>query len=351
MNYGGKSTYKDAHSFLAEFDKQGQIPLTEEGTTPNFIHIGGNDQNCISLIRRALSNVDAKNATLRLAESGYFAYYGNEDETRFVNRSRIPSLWGSISDGSVSVSENGVFYRAEPSTLPAKSLLVVFSGMAPDSTHPTLWRYFTKNYQHLRSLIPPHTEILRVADFGGVNGAFYRDTIDRPENKQTISSFIRDYAARLDIPESQICLLGSSKGATAAFMYGLEFNWNFVAVDPVLEDTHYELKQNDAHFTQGNVFFKSKQSEVSELISRLDFEELELNPRARVLFTAPKSAQFKTVCTTASLVGAANPRLVVSSDPTIEKHPQVAGKLLWATLHQVVEILMGMNYKPGIQSL
>ncbi len=283
-----------------------------------------------------------------LAANGYLHYLAVDGESRFVHRHRLPTLWKAVLDGDVKVSDRGIFYKIEESDNAPKRLLVVFSGMPKDPNEGSPWRYFTQNYRHAHNAIPGDCVMLRVADVGGVKGSFYSNTADDPSNQEDISSLISATARDRHIPDSRVCLLGCSKGATGAVLHGLTFGWNFVAVDPVLSDSYYEIEMSDLHFTSGNVFLDSKDVLFDRLSEKVQNNvDNDLSANYSIFLTSRRSAQYGRVCSFVQSIAKIRPSLFSFDDPRIKSHPDVARSVMWATMPLVVCALMGFRVPRG----
>lgn len=319
---------------------------SESGSYPNFVHVLDQrlkaGSNLISLARR---DPDIRAVVTDLAACGYFLYHGREGESRFVHRDRIPSLWKPVVDGLVNVSDNGVYYRfdSKGSSNNIERLVVVFSGVASNPSSASLHRYFEPNYRHLNGLTSADTGVLRIADVGGVVGAFYGATAEKPDNRLSIAKLIDSFISRHNIERDKVCLVGSSKGATGSLLHGLTLDLPFVAVDPIVSDQYYEDSLEDAHFTRGSVFFEPKETLFSNLLKSSLMERRSY----AAFFTSPNSEQYSLVTDFASQL--TGPVGVYSSvDPRIDGHPSVAGSVLGLTVSVVNSIIHEMPLRTGL---
>lgn len=318
----------------------------QSSSNPNFVHVFDPRLKAgSSLISIARRDPEVRAVVTDLAACGYFLYHSREGESRFVHRDRIPSLWKPVLDGSVSVSEDGIYYSFDSkiSSNKIRRLVVVFSGIASNPSSASLHRYFEPNYRHLNGLTSADTGVLRIADVGGVVGSFYGATSDKPDNRLSVANLIDSFISAHNIERDNVCLVGSSKGATGAVLHGLALGLPFVAVDPILSDRYYETSMHDAHFTRGSVFFEPKQTLFSNLLKSGVMDRR----RYAAFFTSPNSEQYGLVTDFASHFS--GPVGVYSSvDPRIDGHPSVAGSVLGLTVSIVNGIIHGMPLHAGV---
>ncbi|MBD7950941.1 XcbB/CpsF family capsular polysaccharide biosynthesis protein [Oerskovia rustica] len=306
-------------------------------TQRNFVTIGVRDLETHTMVKT-------------LASRGYLHYMASEGESRFVHQRRLSTLWKAVIDGDLSVSDNGAYYSLElPSEVEPRRLLVLFSSIYAPPTSASLWRYMARNYQHVNSSIPDDTAILRIADVGGVLGAFYLDTTAMPTNSAVISGLIEQTINELGIPRSSAVLLGPSKGGTGATFHGLRLGLPFVAVDPILDDTHYEQEMSDAHFTGHPVFPAAKQAVFGNLFAQVLETYSPGEPRG-LFVTSPRSAQYPIVIDAArALAGVVS--VMTADSPRIKSHPDVARVTLGPTLSLVNSLLCGWPTPRGFFSV
>ena len=278
-----------------------------------------------------------------LAGKGYFIWEGGDGVAKYIARGRIRSFWQPITSGEISMTKDGVLYQM---ILPEggnalRRLVVVFSAIHSNYNEASLWRYFPHHYQHLRGLTPGDTAILRIGDLGGVVGSFYGDTLDAPGNATAVSSLIARVIRSLEIPPAQVCLLGSSKGATGAVRHGVALGLPFVAADPVLGDEYYERSRDDAHFTGPEGFTSTKDAVFAELLA----SERPTGARG-VFLTSPQSPQHDMVVEYAERLK--RPTLLFdSSDYRIADHPWVPGVVLGPTFMAVNALILGWSLPEG----
>ncbi len=295
------------------------------------------------LMKIALSDVRAKSLLLTLTNLGYSLYFHAAGESRFIRHDRLRHHWPAVKSGAVSVSENEIFYTfEEPPSGRVERLVVVFS---PVSSRARLVRYFRRSFGTLQKFIAPHTAVLRVADMGGVKGAFYLDTTALPHNSLNIHRLIEDVAGRFAVPREKVVIYGASKGGTGAVYHGLAGGWRSVAVDPILSDDWYETYKKDYHFTAGDVFPARKQEVFSELFAEISRETNSLRP-GTVIITSSRSPQFSY---TFDAIAPLRERITVfdSQNTEIRKHPDVAPKTIYAQVMAINSLLLGLDLPVG----
>ena len=73
--------------------------------------------------------------------------------------------------------KDGLVYSLTPPQIDINpNLLVIFSSISGKMYQPFLHRYFEQNFKSINKHISPNTAILRIADIGGVTGAYYLNT-------------------------------------------------------------------------------------------------------------------------------------------------------------------------------
>lgn len=318
---------------------------------PGFVKVRSHEiTDSRNLIAVARSDRSGHDALVALAAQGYLHYWSEPGEARLMHRSCVAGHWSAVRDGDVTMSSGGVAYRLSPpkGAQRPRRLLVIFSGISHIYNEPRLWRYFTQNYRHAGGLIPGDCAVLRIADLGGVVGAFYGATVDSPGNEDAVSDLIWEVVAAYGISTESVVLLGSSKGGTGAVRHGLIMGLQFVACDPILGDQYYELEHNDDHFTKGGVFLESKDSVFDRLGGELVSGRAPKSPSFGAFFTAPVSAQYQMVSGFADTLSAAMPVGVFeSADRRILGHPTVAPAVLGETLALVNSLFLGWDRPLG----
>ena len=295
------------------------------------------------LMKLALKNRHAKDLLIRLTNLGYSLYYNTADESRFIRHDRIVHHWPAVKDESFQVSDDGIVHQFErPESGTISRLVVIFS---PINSKPRLIRYFRPSFATLMKYVPRDTAILRVADVGGVKGAFYLDTSFIPDNSSRIRRLIQSTVAEHGIEAPNVVLFGASKGGTGALYHGLTGSWKFVSVDPIVTDSWYEQYENDYHFTAQGVFPRPKQEVFSELVGRIASERRgeALNS---VIVTSSRSPQYPY---TSEIIHPLRNSLSVldSGNPNILKHPDVAPKTIYAQVMAINTLLLGFSLPLG----
>lgn len=312
------------------------------GGRPRYVRIQTPDIQD-DLLRVSLRDDSIRELVCALANRGYYLYYNNADENRFVRHDRVPFHWPAVKNGIYNSSDDGLVYSFEESKSGTnESLVVVFS---PINSKPRLSRYFWNSFGTLGKFITPDTAILRIADVGGVKGAFYMDTSFSPNNSVLVRDFIRKFALGLGVRDSKVVLYGASKGGTGSLYHGLSGGWKFVSVDPILSDEWYEEHENDYHFTRGGVFSRSKQEVFSDLISNIDGDVLGEGALGAVI-TSARSPQYACIVETLEPISS-GVSVLNSLNSDIREHPHVAPKTIYAQVMMLNIILTGLPVFPG----
>lgn len=299
------------------------------------------------LMKLALSDERAKRLLLKLTNLGYSLYYHADCESRFIRHDRLSRHWPAVKSGAIRVSSDDIFHTIEePPSGRIERLVVIFS---PVSSRPRLVRYFRPSFSTLQKYIAPNTAVLRVADVGGVKGAFYLDTTALPKNSLNIYRLIHSTVERLAVPRNNVVIYGASKGGTGAVYHALAGGWHYVAVDPILSDEWYETYKNDYHFTTGSVFPRSKQEVFSDLFAEVA-RDREAVDQGSVLITSSRSPQFAY---TSEAIRPLRERMTVfdSQNVGIKKHPDVAPKTIYAQVMAINSLLLGVGFPAGTLSI
>lgn len=324
-------------------DLDAMLGADDAGETPGFVHVshGPNAASDAQLVSMARNNPEARATLVTLARAGYFVYGASEGVTRVVRADLVKSFWRQVIKGAYQVNADDLVHTvtAPLNGRAPKRLLVVLSSMGPDANSPLLERYFVQNFPTLQKFLPPETAVLRIADFGGVMGAFYLDTAHRPHNAQSVQNLITEVRTRLGIEHDAVALYGGSKGGTGALYHGLRGGYRFVAVDPIVSDDYYERKYNDWHFTRGEIFPVNKEENFARL-----FEEIESDGRAAgiagraAVICSDRSPQFPYI--SGCLFERFGDRMMIrnSQNPQILDHPDVS-----ATTINNVTMLLNMH--------
>lgn len=201
-----------------------------------------------------------------ITNRGFYLYMVKDQlKSCFVQHKAVSKLWSKVRSGEFSISDSGVIYTYEPPALAdvPPNLLVIFSSMTESIFSPFLMRYFAQNFSSIKKYVPENTAILRIADIGGVTGAFYLNTNYLDRNEENIQSLISEIARR--ISATKVVLYGGSKGGTGAFYHSLAGGYSSVCVEPIISDDYYFRLRNDLHLIDG-IFPFSKQEKFSELL-------------------------------------------------------------------------------------
>ncbi len=318
----------------------------------NFLHFdhakasrNAND-NVITLARQ---DPALREKLVMVANAGFHLYTLREGVSSMVRHRRIPTLWRMAIAGEVAVDRNNIFSTLlpAPNNTPeggAPKLLVVFSSIAGVMYTPSLMRHFEQNFASIGKYIPKNTHILRIADFGGVVGSFYLNSLALPQNEAHIRARIEDAAAQLGVARDGIVLYGGSKGGTAAAFYAMRHGWRAVAADPILSDEHYVRKYRDLHFTEGT-FAATKQARFAELVQQV-------HPEAQVsVICSTRSPQFPYIDET--LIGRFRDRFTFlnSENPEIRAHPDVGRLTIPHALSQINMHLAGLVLPGGFHTI
>jgi len=304
-----------------------------------FIHVdhsatGNLGKNFIELARK---DSQVKDIITALANRGFMAYTLREGTTSFVHYERVPTLWKKVQEGEFSVDENGLVYKIEQplSGHAVKNLLVIFSSMAGKIYTPSLMRHFEQNFASVQKYAPPGTAVLRIADLGGVVGAYYMNTNALPNNEDHVQSLVCRTMAMLSLHQKDVVLYGVSKGGTAALLHGIRGGFKVVSIDPILADEHYIVEWQDSHFTTG-VFPEDKKDRFSRLFFNLPKDSL---PPISII-TSDRSPQYPYIMNALSGEVGTKIALFNSMNPDISKHPDVGPK----TVNLAVMLINSMIY-------
>nr|WP_241093445.1 XcbB/CpsF family capsular polysaccharide biosynthesis protein [Xanthomonas sp.] len=287
-----------------------------------FVHLRHpGEDNCIRLSRR---DPQLKESLVSLVDQGFLVYkYANDGAavTSFVHASIAPSFWAEKTDFGLR-EYNGVCYKLEQQQdVVARRLLVVFSCISKvDQMYEAGFsaRYFARNLNQAAKYTPFDTAVLRIADLGGVVGAFYTNTNAQPDNEERVAALIAKVALDLAIAPQHIVLYGASKGASGALLHSLRSGMKLVCVEPILSDDYYLHRYRDSHFTQG-LFPRSKQALFAHHLAA------EGAPAERVVIYSDKSPQFPYIRDIAMQSSRGKDIAFIDvQSPAIKDHPDVA---------------------------
>lgn len=308
-----------------------------------------------SLITISRRDPAAKRLISHLAVNGFYLYRVTEGGSRFVRDHTISRLWHRVKDGDFSANEDGLIYSL---TLPAvKSdfmrILVVFSSMSTSIYTPSMMRYFEQNFRSAQKHIPPNTAVLRIADIGGVVGAFYLNTARDPNNTERVRRLITETALAHNVSFDDIVLYGASKGGTGALYHGLTGGFKCLAVDPVISDDYYVSTYQDSHFTTDGVFPESKQDVFARVIEHaLDSDSKTSDERTKTaVIYSERSPQFGAIQEIAVEKLRGRAAFFNCINPEIADHPDVSPKSLNTAAMLMNMFFYDMELKPGVRRI
>ena len=240
-----------------------------------------------SLIDLARYNKKAYEDLIFLANNGYYIYNVKENNiTSFVHHSAIHKTWNRISNGEFCIEDSLVYSFTEPLLKNFDTnLLVIFSSISGEMYQPYLFRYFEQNFSSIQKHISPNTAILRIADMGGVTGAYYLNTNYMIDNEIKIQKLIKKISNKIDAKKT--ILFGISKGGSGALYHGIMGNYNILAVDPIVDDEFYLTKCNDLHFVR-EIFKETKKIKFNRIIENLNYSDLNNG----CIICSPRSEQY-----------------------------------------------------------
>lgn len=334
-----------------------EILLKDDDCPVRFIHVdhgvdhAGTPTNMVKLAR--WNNQDRELITT-LTNAGFYTYMVKDNATRFVSEKSLDHLWQSLVRKEFVRHPNGIVYSySDAVTDVPKRLLVVFSSISGNINTPSLMRYFEQNFKSLQKFIPTDTAVLRIADLGGVVGAFYLNTTHLPNNVENIQQVISDVSRDKGIAHESIVLYGGSKGGTGALFHAIEGHYRCVAVDPIVDDEYYTKHLNDAHFTRNGVFPENKKEIFGRVMN--DVANLpELSRPSNVkwsIICSGNSPQYKYISRT--LMENSNSRMSFydSRNPEITDHPQVGMKTVNMATSLINFHLYGLPVAAGVYTI
>ncbi|WP_146068454.1 MULTISPECIES: XcbB/CpsF family capsular polysaccharide biosynthesis protein [unclassified Arthrobacter] len=295
-----------------------------------FIHVDHGADNIgvqTNLVKLARTSDEVRELIATLTNNGFYSYVSQANATRFVSEKSLDKLWLKLVSKEFVRHSNGVVYSFTPAARSdsARRLLVVFSSISGNINTPSLMRYFEQNYKSVQKFLPPDTAILRIADLGGVVGAFYMNTTHLPRNADNIQQVIQDVSREHGIAHDSVVLYGASKGGTGALFHAIKGHYRCVAVDPIVDDEHYIIRYNDAHFTGNNIFPEPKKDVFNRIMLEMSLlpEPPKSAPVRWSVICSGNSPQYKYISRT--LIENANSRISFydSRNPSIKDHPQV----------------------------
>lgn len=314
-----------------------------------FIHISHKEHPVASenLLHIARKNDSLRHVIARLSTNGFHLYALRDGVSSYVRHGRIRTLWNKVVTRTYEIDENGIVYTFTPAPLKSREpkLLVVFSSIAASMYNASLNRYFEQNFKSINKYVPEDTAVLRIADIGGVLGAFYLDTNHLSDNERNIQALIGRVVDQHGMDRFRTTFYGVSKGGTGALYHAILGGYNAVVVDPIVSDAHYVEKYNDLHFTRW-VHPQEKQSRFNELALRRD-----LNPSRVAVVYSRRSPQYPYIN---DIVGGGFGGAVSffdSDNPRIRKHPDVGPATINSTVMLINMTLYGLDLPQGRRTI
>lgn len=309
-----------------------EILLKDDDCPVRFIHVDHGAEHIgatTNMVKMARWNDQDRELITTLANNGFYTYMVKDNATRFVNEKSLDRLWVSLVSKEFVRHPNGIVYSFTNATAATpKRLLVVFSSISGNINTPSLMRYFEQNFKSLQKFIPADTAVLRIADLGGVVGAFYMNTTHLPKNVENIQQVIQEVSRHQGIGHDSVVLYGASKGGTGALLHAIEGDYRCVAVDPIVDDEYYIEHLNDAHFTKNGVFAETKRQVFGRAMGKISsLPEVSATTSVKLsIICSRNSPQYKYISST--LIDNANSRMSFydSRNPAITDHPLVGAK-------------------------
>ncbi|MCL2677213.1 MAG: XcbB/CpsF family capsular polysaccharide biosynthesis protein, partial [Streptococcaceae bacterium] len=116
-----------------------------------------------------------------------------------------------------------------------KKLIVympTFNAISSTSAHA---RFFGAGwFGSLGGYAPANTHIMRISENNLISGSYMMDTKNNPNYEEQIQSLIKKVAKQHEIPETNIVLMGNSRGGTIALLHGLIGNYSVMSSDPIV---------------------------------------------------------------------------------------------------------------------
>lgn len=313
-------------------------------------HLGRGDESLLNIARR---EQDVKRLTSRLAMNGFYVYRITDNSSRLVRDGIIAGLWHRVKEGDFKVNNDNLIYSYSPPAVssPSPRMLVIFSSMSTSIYNPSMMRYFEQNFRSAQKYVPQDTAILRIADIGGVVGAFYLDTVRNPDNTKRVQRLIAATAINNGIALENLVLYGASKGGTGALYHGLTGGYKVVAVDPIVSDDYYMHRYNDSHFTADGVFIEPKDAVFKRLVNRqIEFDShLTGEPTTASVIYSERSPQYPAIETI--LAAQLSGRLAFFNciNPKIQDHPDVSPNSLNTATMLMNMMFYNQQLNPGVR--
>ncbi|HHQ4691771.1 XcbB/CpsF family capsular polysaccharide biosynthesis protein [Aeromonas veronii] len=298
-------------------------------------HIGGADKNIIELSR---NSKQIKELLIKLTNHGFMTYVLRDGVSSLVHHDAINNLWFPVKNKEYSISSGNVIYTYEDADFSInKHLVVMFYPVAPNPNSSSLNRYFPSNFTSLKNYLSKNISILRIADVGGVSGAFYMNTKYLINNEENIQSLIEEISDKNGIARENIILYGASKGGTGALYHSLLGGYSSLCVDPILDDEHYLSSMNDLHNING-IFPITKKDKFADILLPENINGF------TTIITSPQSEQYKYIMPLLDVVRD-RVQILNNINPNILKHPDVAPN----SIHAILAILNMFSF--GVRSI
>lgn len=321
----------------------------------SFVQVdhGSSSDSEDSLITISRRDPDAKKLISHLAVKGFYLYRVTDEGSRFVRDHTIGKLWHRVKDGDFSLNRDGLIYSFTPPTVKSDfmRILVIFSSMSMSIYNPSMMRYFEQNFRSAQKHIPLNTAVLRIADIGGIVGAFYLNTARNPDNTARIRRLICETAIEHNVSLNDIVLYGASKGGTGALYHGLTGGFKCIAVDPVISDDYYVSKFQDSHFTTDGVFPERKQDVFNRVVAKAveaDSGTSNDSTRTAVIYSE-RSPQYSAIHEIAAEKLKDRAAFFNCINPEILDHPDVSPKSLNTAAMLMNMFFYDLDLAPGVR--
>lgn len=125
---------------------------------------------------------------------------------------KILTLWKYLKIKLKEKNDNGIYYLHKKNN--SKILLIIFSAMSPKN--------FPRFYNYVKNINNQNIDILYINDIWGYRGSYY--LLNKGENypEQKVETFIKNFINKGRY--RTIITAGTSKGGSAAIIYGLKLN-------------------------------------------------------------------------------------------------------------------------------
>lgn len=244
-----------------------------------LVHTGENN-----LITLARTNETAYKMYKELLHRDYVLYFFDQGISKFQKRKHVNDLWVKQD----LEQHNGVYYtlrgpeEGQSNKLQSNRLLVVFSSMPKKANNDHFKlreRMFAPHSPNLGQSLVKNVHIMSIMDLNASHGSHYVKTTNYPEMEEDIQTAIQKVAKELNVDNEDIVLYGISKGGTGAILHGAALDYKALAVDPIINLSHYN---DDDHY------FLKDLREV-DLGGRLNLD-LQGNKRKKYVICSPSVA-------------------------------------------------------------